>query len=66
MVEVVVQVTADDLTLTVTDDGCPHRSSPEVALSQLRARAQQLGGSCHLVRDDRRHTVLEWHVPLAA
>ncbi|GAA5038079.1 GAF domain-containing sensor histidine kinase [Actinopolymorpha pittospori] len=67
MVEVVVRVSAGQLTLTVTDDGrLSEQAMPHSALPQLRNRALRLGGSCTVRANDQANTIVEWRVPLTA
>ncbi|MBF6328340.1 GAF domain-containing sensor histidine kinase [Nocardia transvalensis] len=61
---------ADDLTVTVTDDGCgiPDSITPS-GLVNLRRRAESAGGSCTVTAGEpggghRRGTRLFWSVPL--
>lgn len=64
-VEVEVRVGADQLGLTVSDDGSLSERDPfHGALTQLRARARRLGGGCDVRAGEPRGTVVEWHLPL--
>ena len=63
--EVTLEVSADDLTLTVADDGrgvAPDAISGGRGLANLAARAQDLGGWFDLSPGADGGTVLRWHI----
>ncbi|WP_107764791.1 GAF domain-containing sensor histidine kinase [Nocardioides terrigena] len=63
--EVDVQVTAQELVLTVSDDGSGLPDAPhESGLRNARRRAADLGGSLELSPGSPRGTTLVWRVPL--
>ncbi|MET9021794.1 GAF domain-containing protein [Actinopolymorpha sp. NPDC004070] len=61
-VEVLVHASDTRVALTVTDDAAPREPDHPTCPSELRARADRLGGTCTR-RADRGHTVVEWTVP---
>jgi signal transduction histidine kinase len=63
-VEVVLAAAADGVVLTVVDDGrgIP-RDIAEGGLSNMRERAERLGGRCEVVSSPDRGTTLRWSVP---
>lgn len=66
VVEVVLQATAEEVVLTVTDDGTGMRAgtTPHGALRDIGERAQRLGGSLALSSPPTGGTVLRWSAPL--
>ena len=63
--EVTLEVSAEELTLTVADDGCgidPTASRRGCGLPNLAARAQDLGGWFEAAPGPTRGTVLRWHI----
>lgn len=63
-----VEVTvADELDLTITDDGCGISADNQrrSGLANMASRAQQLGGDCHLDSPPAGGTQVHWRVPLA-
>ncbi|MBE1608553.1 GAF domain-containing sensor histidine kinase [Actinopolymorpha pittospori] len=64
-IEVFVQVTADKLALTVSDDGqAGKRLASGSVPVRLRKRARQLGGTCTVRADGPTGNILSWQVPL--
>ncbi|GAA5016544.1 GAF domain-containing sensor histidine kinase [Actinopolymorpha pittospori] len=63
-VEVSLSVNADQVTLTVRDDGRRGaEASPQRILRQLLGRAERLGGTCTISAATPTDTVVEWSVP---
>ena len=67
-VEVIVRVTAEDVTLRVSDDGqLPPLPHADTDLAQARDRAQRLGGSCTVdtetTAEGPDEVVIAWRVP---
>lgn len=60
-----LDLAADDVTLTVSDDGCGLDPSvvSSSGLRNMRARAEQLGGSCRWLPRDPHGTTVVWRVP---
>lgn len=58
---------ADELDLTITDDGCGISADNQrrSGLANMASRAQQLGGDCHLDSPPAGGTQVHWRVPLA-
>jgi signal transduction histidine kinase len=57
---------ADELDITVTDDGCGVGADNQrrSGLDNMAARAEQLGGGCHLATPPGGGTDVHWTVPL--
>jgi signal transduction histidine kinase len=63
--EVELEVTETGLTLRITDDGCgvdPDQLRRGNGISNLTARALDLGGWCTIMPASPTGTVVEWHV----
>ena len=63
--EVTLEVSTEELTLTVADDGCgidPATSRAGRGLANLAARAQDLGGWFEAAPGPTSGTVLRWHI----
>lgn len=64
-IEVIVQVTADQVGLTVSDDGNAGNGPAGIStVGWLRERAQRLGGTFAVYAADPTGTVLSWHAPM--
>ncbi|MGO9151959.1 sensor histidine kinase [Mycobacterium sp.] len=66
--QLTVEVTvADELDITITDDGCGISADNQLrsGLANMASRAQQLGGHCHLDSPPAGGTEVRWRVPLA-
>jgi signal transduction histidine kinase len=64
-VTVETEVTADRLTVTVTDDGVGlPATSVESGLANVRARAREHGGAVELSRAEPHGTCLRWSIPV--
>jgi signal transduction histidine kinase len=62
-----VEVTvADELEITITDDGCGISADNQrrSGLANMASRAQQLGGDCHIDSPPAGGTQVHWRVPL--
>ncbi|MGW5364056.1 GAF domain-containing sensor histidine kinase [Actinopolymorpha pittospori] len=66
-VEVALEMTDDQLGLTVTDNGqLARRAKPGALLTELHESARRLDGSCTVRTNGGNETVVDWHVPLNA
>ncbi|MGW3265296.1 GAF domain-containing sensor histidine kinase [Streptomyces sp. NPDC001056] len=65
-VEVTAEASDRSLRLTVADNGrgIDPAATRRSGLANLRSRAEELGGTCHVARRDPTGTLLEWSVPL--
>ena len=57
---------ADDLTVEVVDDGrgIPPDNTRRSGLSNIKQRAEQLGGTCEFITPPGGGTHVRWRVPL--
>lgn len=58
---------ADELHITVTDDGCGIRADEgrRSGLANMESRAEHVGGHCHFAAPAGGGTIVHWSVPLA-
>nr|WP_272956098.1 GAF domain-containing protein [Actinopolymorpha rutila] len=62
-VEVLVHASETSIALKVTDDAPPHAPDRSTCPTELRARADRLGGTCTRRTDRDMRTMVEWTVP---
>ena len=58
---------ADELDVTITDDGCGISADDQhhSGLANMASRAEQIGGDCHLTRPPGGGTAVNWTAPFA-